>query len=86
MRPLCFEIDFLTFLHEKEWFNKGLSDSSSDPLVCPNCVPITEDRQFNRPMIQRRFYFRFEQKRLFLDVDKDFDEDSWRLRGVLKGG
>ena len=37
-------------------------------------------------MIQRRFYFRFEQKRLFLDVDKDFDEDSWRLKGVLKGG
>ena len=49
MRPLCFEIDFFTFLHEKEWFNKGLSDSSSDLLVCPNCVPTTEsDRQFNR--------------------------------------
>ena len=48
MRPLCFEIDFLTFLHEKEWFNKGLSDSSSASPCLPKLCSDNGIRQFDR--------------------------------------
>ena len=37
-------------------------------------------------MIQRRLISVLSTAVYTLDVDKDFDEDSWRLKGVLKGG